>query len=130
MSNALRSDSGASEVVKCHSESPGSHNNHDFNGFHSNVINSTERLEMSEEQKEQKAKPVKTFRLGANEAAVWKRETEKGTFFDVSLSRSYKKADDSWGHTGFFKRDDLLVVGKLCDQAHTWVHSQRANGSA
>ena len=38
-------------------------------------------------------------------------------------SRSYKDGDQ-WKDTTSFNRDDLLVVAKLSDQAHTWVCEQ------
>ena len=70
-----------------------------------------------------KTKPIHEVRLGAIKAAVWKNETETGARFNVTFSRIYKDGD-TWKSTDSFGRDDLLVVGKVADQAHTWIHQQ------
>ncbi len=71
----------------------------------------------------QKQKPIHEVRLGFIKAAVWKNETENGTRFNVSFSRIYKDGD-KWSHTESFGRDDLLLVGKVADQAHSWIFAQ------
>jgi hypothetical protein len=34
------------------------------------------------------------------------------------------KQDDKWAASQNFGRDDLLVLAKVADQAHTWIHEQ------
>lgn len=70
-----------------------------------------------------KTKPIHEVRLGAIKAAVWKNETETGARYNVTLSRIFKDAD-TWKSTDSFGRDDLLVVGKATDLAHTWIHQR------
>lgn len=71
-----------------------------------------------------KNKPIHEIRLGAIKAAVWKNETEtRGPRFSVTLSRLFKEAD-TWKSTGSFGRDDLLLVSKVADQTHSWIHKQ------
>lgn len=40
-----------------------------------------------------KPKPVTTLRCSSIQASVWKNEGEKGPFYNVTLSRSYKGPD-------------------------------------
>ena len=47
--------------------------------------------------------------------------TEKGTFHNVTFARLYKDGDD-WKQTESFGRDDLPLVAKVADQAHTWIY--------
>ena len=72
-----------------------------------------------------KDRPVHEVRMGAIKAAIWKNETNGGPRFNVTLSRIYKdKEGDQWRSTDSFGRDDLLLVGKVADQAHTWIVQQ------
>ena len=71
-----------------------------------------------------KEKPVNEVRFGAIKAAIWKNDTTGGVRYNVTLSRIYKdKEDDQWKSTDSFGRDDLLVLAKVADQAHSWIHS-------
>ena len=70
-----------------------------------------------------KEKPIHEVRLGSIKAAIWKNDTEKGVRFNTTLSRLYKDGDD-WKSTDSFGRDDLLVLAKVADQAHSWIHEQ------
>ena len=72
-----------------------------------------------------KEKPVNEVRFGAIKAAIWKNDTTGGVRYNVTFSRLYKdKDDDQWKSTDSFGRDDLLVLGKVADAAHTWIHQQ------
>lgn len=68
-------------------------------------------------------KPATEIRIGTVKAAVWRNETEGGVRYNVTFSRTYRDAEH-WRSTDSFGRDDLLVVAKLADQAHTWICSQ------
>lgn len=70
-----------------------------------------------------KQKPMHQVRIGAIKAAVWKNETESGPRYNTTFSRLYKDGDE-WNNTDSFGRDDLLVVAKVADQAHSWIHAQ------
>jgi hypothetical protein len=67
------------------------------------------------------SKPVAKLRLGRISAAIWKNDTDKGSLFNVSFQRSYKEGDE-FKNSQSFGRDDLLVLAKLADQAHTKIH--------
>lgn len=70
-----------------------------------------------------KEKPVHEVRLGAVKAAVWKNDTENGVRYNTTFARLYKDGDE-WKNTDSFGRDDLLVLAKVADQAHSWIHAQ------
>ena len=70
-----------------------------------------------------KTKPINEVRLGHLKAAVWKNDTESGVRYNVTFSRLYKDGDQ-WKSTDSFGRDDLLLLGKVADQAHSWICSQ------
>ncbi len=72
-----------------------------------------------------KDKPANEVRIGAVKAAIWRNDTAGGVRYNVTFSRIYKdKEDDQWKSTDSFGRDDLLVLGKVADTAHTWIHQQ------
>ncbi len=46
-----------------------------------------------------------------------------GVRYNVTFSRLYKD-NDQWKSTESFGRDDLLVLGKVADQTHSWICMQ------
>ncbi len=74
-------------------------------------------------------KPVHEVRLGSIKAAIWANDTSMGTRYNVTLARLYKDGDQ-WKSSDSFGRDDLPLVGKVADLAHTWIfdHGQNGNG--
>lgn len=70
-----------------------------------------------------KTKPIHEVRLGCIKAAVWKNEIETGARYNVTFRRLYKDGDQ-WKTTESFGRDDLLLLGKVADQTHTWIVAQ------
>ena len=79
---------------------------------------------MAKQQKE-KQKPAHEIRIGRIKATIWANQTtDDRTFHSVVLCRIYKdKDDDQWKSTDSFGRDDLLVLAKVADQAHSWIHN-------
>ena len=73
-------------------------------------------------------KPVKEIRLGRIKAAIWENETANGSRHNVKVVRLYKDGDE-WKDSDSFGRDDLPLVAKVCDQAHTWIFEQAAERS-
>ena len=47
-----------------------------------------------------KPQPVEKFTCSSITASIWKNEGEKGTFYNVTITRSYKTAD-GWKHSDF-----------------------------
>ena len=65
-------------------------------------------------------KPVDEIRIGRVKATLWKNGTEDQPRYNVTFSRLYKE-DDQWKSTQSFGRNDLLVLRKVADFAHTRI---------
>ncbi len=65
-------------------------------------------------------RPVHEVRLGRIKATIWENDTRDGVRHNVSLSRIYKDGNQ-WKDSTSFGRDDLPLVMKVADMAHTWV---------
>ena len=65
-------------------------------------------------------KPVHEVRLGLIKAAIWENSAGENLRYNVTFSRIYKN-DTEWKTSDAFGRDDLLVLAKVADQAHTWI---------
>ena len=60
--------------------------------------------------------------MGLIKAAIWENTAGDILRYNVTFSRVYKDKDDAqWKTSETFGRDDLLVVAKVADQAHTWI---------
>jgi hypothetical protein len=74
--------------------------------------------------------PVKTLRLGRIKAAIWENESDNQKFYGVTFARGYMDESKNWHDSDSFGRDDLLLVAKLADQAHTFIFEQCARAKA
>ena len=70
--------------------------------------------------------PVQTFRLGRIKAAVWENEADQKKFFNVTFARTYMDEARVFHDTDSFGRDDLPLVAKLADQAHSFIFERLA----
>lgn len=70
-----------------------------------------------------KQKPIHEIRLGSVKATIWENQTPAGPRHNVNVTRIYKDGD-AWKSTDSFGRDDLPLVAKVADMAHTWVFQQ------
>lgn len=69
-------------------------------------------------------KPVHQVRLGTIKAAIWANRTRRNTIrYTVTIQRIYKDMG-LWKRTETFRRDDLLLLGKVLDLAHSWIVAQ------
>lgn len=75
-----------------------------------------------------KAKPAHEIRLGLIKVAIWKANTHAGERHNVTACRLFKDGD-VWRQSQHFGRDDILLLTKALDLAHTWIYTQ-ATGSA
>ena len=53
-------------------------------------------------------------------AAIWENNVGDTLRYNVTFSRIYKN-EVEWKTSDTFGRDDLLVLAKVADQAHTWI---------
>jgi len=70
--------------------------------------------------------PVARFRDQGLTVSVWERVTDKGTFYDVSFSRSYKDQAGEWHNTGNCPSSEIQTLRKLLDLAHTEILEWKA----
>jgi hypothetical protein len=68
-------------------------------------------------------KPVHEVRLGKVKAAIWRNESDNGLRFGVTFARIYK-TEQGWESSASFGRDELPLVAKVADMAHTWIYQQ------
>ena len=66
-------------------------------------------------------RPTATVRIGAVKAAIWGNQAGERTRYNVTFSKSYRDADGQWKTTHSFGRNDLLVLTKVADRAHSCV---------
>jgi len=71
-----------------------------------------------------KNRPVHEVRLGRIKAAVWANQTEAGVRHNVTVSRVYRVGDGDWQTSDSFGRDDLPLLAKVVDRAHSWIFDQ------
>ena len=67
--------------------------------------------------------PVYETRFGLIKALVWQNQTKTGERFKVTIVRLYRNGD-RWVESQHFGRDDLPLVAKAADLAHTWIFQQ------
>ncbi len=76
-----------------------------------------------------RVKPVHEIRLGRIKAAIWQNDTDNGYRHNVTFSRLYKDGDQ-WKDSTSFGREDLPLLVKVADRAHTWIYENPIpNGS-
>jgi len=72
-------------------------------------------------------KPAAKVSIYPITAAIWKNHSSLGAgFYTVTFERSYKEGDD-WKHTDSFTVNDLLLLAKVADQAHSEIYKLRAS---
>ena len=72
-------------------------------------------------------KPAAKITLHPVSAAIWANETEKGVFYSVTFERSYKDDANKWHTSSSFTGNELLLLAKAADQAHSKIHELRTN---
>ena len=80
------------------------------------------------ETAEGKNPPVDKVRVGLITASIWENKTEKGTFYNVTFERRYRDTEGNWKSTHSYGLDDLLVLAKIADLAHTKIVEATTGG--
>ena len=70
---------------------------------------------------EQPAHKIRTSNLTVT---IWRNVSDNGTWYSAVPKRRYKAGDDIWKDTETLGFDDLLLMSKLLDEAHTWIADQ------
>jgi hypothetical protein len=83
-----------------------------------------------------KDRPVKVIRIKNIRANIWANRLEGGSIlYNTTIDRLWKEADETdgsgrvvkegqWQHSESFGKDDLLLVAKIADLAHTWIYNR------
>lgn len=72
--------------------------------------------------------PAHEIRFGLIKALIWHNQTKAGDRYNVTLTRLFKNGD-LWSESSHFGRDDLPLVAKAVDHAHTWIFQQNGERS-
>jgi len=72
-------------------------------------------------------KPLDTIRDGSLKATLWKNTGEKGTFYSVDLSRTYKDEKGNYQDARTFRGTELLRIARLANIAYDEILIHRAN---
>lgn len=79
-----------------------------------------------EAPRERANRPVRVIRLGRIRAAIWVNQTESGPVYNTTFERLYKpEGEEQWKSSESFGTNDLLMLAKVADLAHTWIHQHR-----
>jgi hypothetical protein len=81
-------------------------------------------MNSDDEQQRHKAQPpIQAFRLDNIEAAVWEKSSADGrVYHEVTVSRSYRRSDGTWGRSAAtFGMRDLATMLQCADQAEKWA---------
>jgi hypothetical protein len=74
-------------------------------------------------------RPVHTVRYGTIQAAIWRNMVGNGNasrpMYSVKFSRSYKEGEH-WKDSTSFGLDDLLLLAKAANDAHTFIFVERS----
>src|SRR5262245_47274939 len=69
----------------------------------------------------EKQRPAHEVRLGRIKATVWANHHTEGIWYSVLITRLYKDDHGQWQSAAAYGRDDLPLVAKVADLAHTWI---------
>lgn len=73
---------------------------------------------------------VHEIRFGLIKGEIYLAHTANGDRYDVSFVRLFRNGD-KWQESTRFGRDDLPLVAKIADMAHSWIYlkSQKRTGA-
>jgi hypothetical protein len=83
---------------------------------------------------ESKNEPAARVRMSTIQASIWRNESPDGkAYFSTTFERRYLDKDGKWKNSTSFSADELLLLAKVADLAHTEVirlrSAERANTS-
>ena len=71
------------------------------------------------------SQPAHKIRISNLSVTIWRNSSEKGVWYSVNPSRSYKKGDETWKETDSLSADDLLAMAELLREAYAWIKMQK-----
>lgn len=71
--------------------------------------------------------PAGRVKLFPVEATIWRNASKEGDkFYGVTFGRAYRDRDEKWKTSSSFNAEDLLLLAKTADLAHSKVMELRA----
>lgn len=68
-----------------------------------------------------KRKPVHEVRRGLIKASIWRKKTQSGPRYTITVVRLYRNGD-VWKQSTRFGRNDIPLVRLVLDLARTWIY--------
>jgi len=76
-------------------------------------------------------KPVQTFREGQIAASVWERAGRRGPYFELTLSRSFRRYnEEGFGYSPCFRARDANALKQCVEAATAWILTKDATAEA
>jgi hypothetical protein len=76
-------------------------------------------------------KPSRKVTIHPITAAIWRNVNPKGEpFFTATFERAYRDQQGNWKSSNSFSVDEVLLLAKVADLAHTELVNLRAPGKA
>lgn len=66
--------------------------------------------------------PIHVIRFGLIKCEIFVKRTKSGNRFVATVTRLFRNGQQ-WQESKQFFRDDLLVLSKILDLAHTWIYA-------
>ncbi|MGD9693603.1 MAG: hypothetical protein AB7G17_07260 [Phycisphaerales bacterium] len=73
------------------------------------------------------AKPIDTIRDGSLKATIWKNAGEKGDYYSVRITRTWRDDQGNYHDSDSFSGSELLRVARLASMAYD-RSAERRNG--
>lgn len=73
---------------------------------------------MSDQNAQQRAKPLAVLRDGAVKATIWENQGEKGPYLSTKFAKTYQDGNGQVKDSVGFSQSDLLKVSELARQAY------------
>ena len=71
-------------------------------------------------------RPVHTIRHRSLKVSIWRNDTAKGPVYNVTIVRGFRRDGEEWKDSHSFGYDDLPIIAKLLDDAHSFITGLRA----
>jgi hypothetical protein len=72
-----------------------------------------------------KSKPAHKILHRDLTVTIWRNEGERAAWYSLTVSRRYKKNDDTWHDSGSIGEDDVLRVRQMLAEADAYIQNAR-----
>lgn len=100
-------------------------------GYATGVVDSPKGDTPHDNNGQERVPPAHRVRLRNCSAAIWKNEGERGPWYAVTFSRSYRDQSGNWHSSDNFAGPDLLLLAEVARQAFLWIcHTTQTIGTS